>query len=214
MNLLDQYMRARRLHEFIGNIQDAAVRAAEIIRHMLDFSRRSESKRKVCDLRTIIERAVHLAGSDYDLKKNYDFRKIHVVWECEDNIPKVNCTETEIEQVFLNLLRNAAQAMASAQPEIADPRIVVRMKHREDHVVVEVDDNGPGMPPEVQRRAFEPFFTTKPPGVGTGLGLSVSYFIITRSHDGLMSVDSRPGVGTKFVIELPVLGSGREKEDR
>ena len=83
------------------------MRAADIIRHMLDFSRRSESKRKVCDLRTIIERAVHLAGSDYDLKKNYDFKKIQIVWECEDNLPKVNCTETEIEQVFLNLLRNA-----------------------------------------------------------------------------------------------------------
>ena len=210
MNLLDQYMRARRLHEFIGNIQEAAVRAADIIRHMLDFSRRSESKRKVCDLRTIIERAVHLAGSDYDLKKSYDFRKIHMVWECEDNLPKVNCTETEIEQVFLNLLRNAAQAMASAQPEIADPRVVVRMQGREGRVVVEVDDNGPGMPPEVQRRAFEPFFTTKSPGVGTGLGLSVSYFIITRSHDGLMSVESRPGVGTKFVVELPALVSAHE----
>jgi PAS domain S-box-containing protein len=214
MNLLDQYMRTRRLHEFIGNIQEAAVRAADIIRHMLDFSRRSESKRKVCDLRAIIERAVHLAGSDYDLKKNYDFRKIQIVWECEDNLPKVNCTETEIEQVFLNLLRNAAQAMASAQSEVVDPRVVVRMKRREDRVVVEVDDNGPGMPPEVQRRAFEPFFTTKPPGVGTGLGLSVSYFIITRSHDGLMSVESDPGVGTKFIIELPAFGSLNEKEDR
>jgi len=136
------------------------------------------------------------------------------VWECEDNLPKVNCTETEIEQVFLNLLRNAAQALASAQSEIAEPRVALRMKHREDRVVVEVDDNGPGMPPEVQRRAFEPFFTTKPPGVGTGLGLSVSYFIITRSHDGLMSVESRPGVGTKFIIELPALGSAHEKEDR
>jgi len=76
-----------------------------------------------------------------------------------------------------------------------------------------VEDNGPGMPPEVQRRAFEPFFTTKPPGVGTGLGLSVSYFIITRSHDGQMRLESRPGQGTRFIIELPVLGPGGQKED-
>jgi signal transduction histidine kinase len=206
MNLLDRYMELRGLHGFIDNIQQAALRAADIIRHMLDFSRRSESKRRVCDLRVIIERAIFLAASDYDLKKNYDFKKIQVAWECDDTPRLVNCTETEIEQVFLNLLRNAAQAMSSATPEIADPRLVIRIFGREGMVVVEMEDNGPGMPPEVQRRAFEPFFTTKPPGVGTGLGLSVSYFIITRSHDGRMSLESSPGRGAKFTIELPALG--------
>jgi len=206
MNLLDQYMQARGLHEFIRNIQEAALRAAEIIRHMLDFSRRSESRRKVCDMRPLIERAIHLAESDYDLKKNYDFRKIEILWECDSPQALVNCTETEMEQVFLNLLRNAAQAMASAPQEIPDPRIVIRIAVREGRVIVEVDDNGPGMPADVQRRAFEPFFTTKPPGVGTGLGLSVSYFIVTRGHDGQMSLESQPGHGTKFVISLPAYG--------
>ena len=212
MNLLDQYMRARGLHGFIENIQQAALRAADIIRHMLDFSRRSESKRRVCDLRVIIERSIFLAESDYDLKKNYDFRKIRIVWEDDENPHLVNCTETEIEQVFLNLLRNAAQAMALARPEIADPRIAIRLAGCGGRVVVEMEDNGPGMPPEVQRRAFEPFFTTKPPGVGTGLGLSVSYFIITRSHDGRMSLESAPGRGAKFTIDLPAVGDGRDKE--
>ena len=212
MDLFDRYMRIRGLYDFIRNIQDASVRAADIIRHMLDFSRRSESKRSLCDLRAVIERAMLLADKDYDLKKSYDFKRIEIVWECADNFPAVRCTETEIEQVFLNLLRNAAQAMASARPEVVRPRIVVRMKTEADHVVLEVEDNGPGMPPEVQRRAFEPFFTTKPPGVGTGLGLSVSYFIITRGHDGRMRLESRPGEGTRFIIELPVLGSGRKKK--
>jgi PAS domain S-box-containing protein len=212
MNLFDQYMRIRGLYDFIRNIQDASVRAADIIRHMLDFSRRSESKRTICDLRAIIERAMILAGNDYDLKKNYDFKRIEIVWECDENFPAVRCTETEIEQVILNLLRNAAQAMASARPEVPDPRIVVRMKVEADHVVLEIEDNGPGMPPEVQRRAFEPFFTTKPPGVGTGLGLSVSYFIITRSHEGSMRLEPRPGGGTRFIIELPFLESGSKEE--
>ena len=206
MNLLDQYMKLRGLHGFIDNIQQAALRAADIIRHMLDFSRRSESKRRVCDLQNIIERAIFLAASDYDLKKNYDFKKIQVAWECDDAPHLVNCTETEIEQVFLNLLRNAAQAISSSTPEITDPRLMIRIFGREGMVVAEMEDNGPGMPPEVQRRAFEPFFTTKPPGVGTGLGLSVSYFIITRSHDGRMSLESSPGRGAKFTIELPALG--------
>jgi PAS domain S-box-containing protein len=211
MNLLDLYMRQRRIHDFVRNIQDAAVRAADIIRHMLDFSRRNESKRTICDLRAIIERALHLAGNDYGLNKNYDFKKIELVWDCESNFPSVSCNETEMEQVFLNLLRNAAQAMSLAQPEIMEPRIVIRMKTKGERVVVEVEDNGPGMPPEVQRRAFEPFFTTKPPGVGTGLGLSVSYFIITRSHDGQMLLESHPGRGTRFIIELPVLISTQSK---
>jgi len=213
MELLDKYMQARGLHVFIKNIQDAAVRAADIIRHMLDFSRRSESKREICEMRGIIDRAIHLAESDYDLMRNYDFKKIRIVWEGDERLPLVNCTETEIEQVFLNLLRNAAQAIASSRQEIADPRITIRTSRKEDHVVVEVEDNGPGMPPEVQRRAFEPFFTTKPPGVGTGLGLSVSYFIVTRSHDGRMRLESRPGQGTKFIIELPASGAMRVEEE-
>ena len=212
MNLFDQYMRTRGLYEFIRNIQDAAVRAAAIIRHMLDFSRRSESRRTVCDLRAIIERAAHLAGNDYDLKKNYDFKRMELIFECDENFPPVSCTETEIEQVFLNLFRNAAQAMATAQPPVTEPRIVVRMRAAGEYATVEVEDNGPGMPPEVERRAFEPFFTTKPPGVGTGLGLSVSYFIITRSHDGRMRVESRPGEGTRFTIELPTPGQTKEDE--
>ncbi len=213
MNLLDQYMRARGLHGFIENIQQAAMRAADIIRHMLDFSRRSESKRRVCDLRAIIERSLFLAESDYDLKKNFDFRKIRIVWEIDDGPHLVNCTETEIEQVFLNLLRNSAQAMASASPEISDPSISIRLSARDARVTAQVEDNGPGMPPDVQRRAFEPFFTTKPPGVGTGLGLSVSYFIITRSHDGCMSLESAPGRGAKFTIDLPAAGQVQTRED-
>ena len=211
MELLDRYMRDRGLHGFIENIRQAALRAADIIRHMLDFSRRSESRRKVCDMRALMERSIFLAENDYDLKKNYDFRKIRIDWECGEGLPLVNCTETEIEQVFLNLLRNAAQAMASASQEIADPRIAIRLYAQGGWVVIEMEDNGPGMPPEVQRRAFEPFFTTKPPGVGTGLGLSVSYFIITRSHDGRMSLDSAPGSGAKFTLEFPV--QERERED-
>jgi PAS domain S-box-containing protein len=212
MALLDSYMGVRGIYGFVETIQTAALRAADIIRHMLDFSRRSESKRKVCELRAIVEKALALAENDYDLKKNYDFKKIRVTWECDATLSAIDCTETELEQVFLNLLRNSSQAMASARPEIPDPAIVVRLMNAGDHVVVELEDNGPGMTAEVQRRAFEPFFTTKPPGVGTGLGLSVSYFIVTRSHGGRMRLESSPGRGAKFIIELPVRKACREKE--
>lgn len=203
MALLTEYMRARKLDVFIQDIQTAALRAAEIIRHMLDFSRRSESTRNACELPVIAHKALTLAQSDYDLKKSYDFKKITISIKAEDDLPDVLCTETEIEQVFLNLLRNAAQAMASATPAIENPRIDIRLSATPASVHIEVEDNGPGMPPELQRRIFEPFFTTKAPGVGTGLGLSVSYFIITKGHGGKMAVDSQPGKGARFTIDLP-----------
>ena len=130
--------------------------------------------------------------------------------EIEDGLPRLACTETEIEQVFLNILRNAAQAMAEATPPVEDPRIAVRVLRVEDRVRIEIEDNGPGMAPEVSRRIFEPFFTTKPPGQGTGLGLSVSYFIITKSHGGSMDVESTPGKGTCFRIELPLKQTGQK----
>ncbi len=203
MGLLRRYLQARKLDVFIGDIQSAAVRAAAIIRHMLDFSRRSESKRAVCDLPGIVRKAIDLAKSDYDLKRSYDFKRIRIDMEIGDGLPEIQCTETEIEQVILNLLRNAAQAMAAADPPVAEPRIGIRLSALDRGVRIEVEDNGPGILPEVQRRVFEPFFTTKAPGVGTGLGLSVSYFIVTKGHGGKMRVESTPGCGTLFTMDLP-----------
>lgn len=73
-----------------------------------------------------------------------------------------------------------------------------------NNVIIEIEDNGPGIDEQTRKRIFEPFFTTKPPDRGTGLGLSVSYFIIARAHNGNMTVESTLGLGTKFIIELPV----------
>lgn len=204
MRLLEQYMQARGIQKFVRDIQDAALRAADIIRHMMDFSRRNESRWTLCAIDALVDRALELAQNDYDLGRNYDFKSVRIVREYENDLPQVECTETEIEQVILNLLRNAAQAMGMTSPSTASPAITVRLRHMGPDVRIEVEDNGPGMSAEVVRRAFEPFFTTKPPGVGTGLGLSVSYFIVTRGHGGRMWVESEPGAGAKFVIELPV----------
>lgn len=86
------------------------------------------------------------------------------------------------------------------------PRFVLRVLGDEKMVRVEIEDNGPGMDEATRKRVFEPFFTTKPPGSGTGLGLSVSYFIITEDHGGIMTVESNPGAGSRFIIQLPVEG--------
>ncbi len=206
MRLVGEYMKARKLDVFIEDIQSAAARASAIIRHMLDFSRRSESRRTVCDLRAIADSAVDLASNDYDLKKSYDFKKIEIVREYDEDLPGIGCTTTEIEQVLLNVLRNAAQAMAAADLPPDSPRIAIRIRNLEDRERIEIADNGPGISEAVRRRIFEPFFTTKQPGVGTGLGLSVSYFIVTKGHGGRMSVQNRPEGGAMFVIDLPKEG--------
>jgi PAS domain S-box-containing protein len=200
---VDRYLKERKVDVFIRDIQGAAVRAAEIIRHMLDFSRRSESRHSVCDIRIILENSLRLASSDYDLKKNYDFKSIRIEKDLEDNLPCLLCTETEIEQVLLNLLRNAAQAMAEAEPPLPDPCIGIRIRKLETGLRIDIRDNGPGISAENRKRIFEPFFTTKTAGAGTGLGLSVSYFIITKGHGGAMYVTSPAEGGTVFSIELP-----------
>ncbi|MGE4297478.1 MAG: transporter substrate-binding domain-containing protein [Desulfovibrionaceae bacterium] len=208
---LDRYMKARKLDLFIQNIQEAALRASEIIRHMLHFSRHTDSRRVACGLGQIIDRALALANTDFDLKKSYDFKRIQIHVSLEDALPPILCSETEIEQILLNLLRNAAQAIAKAEPYIENPRIDITATQQDGWVRLVVRDNGPGMTEEVQKHALEPFFTTKEPGEGTGLGLSVSYFIVTTGHGGRFTVASQLGEGSTFTIELP-LGDSPQRE--
>ncbi len=209
LDLMAQYVRERKLDIFVADIESAALRAASIIRHMLDFSRLSQSNRVSCSLPAIVDKALALASSDFDLKKSFDFKKIAISKKYCESIPHIECTETDIEQVVLNLLRNAAQAMGEDWPE---PFIEIRLSRQNDWARLEVEDNGPGIPEAIQNRSFEPFFTTKAPGVGTGLGLSVSYFIITKGHGGKMSVQSTPGRGSVFTVELPLHGSPESVE--
>ena len=103
----------------------------------------------------------------------------------------------------MNILKNAAEAMAEVDDPSFQPAIILRTHDDGSWVRIEIEDNGPGMSIQTQRRIFEPFFTTKPMGKGTGLGLSVSYFIITENHGGEISVDDAQGGGTRFIIRLP-----------
>ena len=106
---------------------------------------------------------------------------------------------------FLNILENGAQAMMGKGRAGGDPpRFTLQVRPEGEMVRVDIEDNGPGIPEEVRKRVFEPFYTTKGIGVGTGLGLSVSYFIITENHGGSLSVESIPGRGAMFIIRLPM----------
>jgi PAS domain S-box-containing protein len=203
LNLVTEYMEQRKILHFITRIKESGERAAKIVDNMLTFSRNNERKKEIVDLRDVINKTVELAAHDYDLKKKYDFRNIQIVRYFADNVPRVMCVGTEIEQVLLNLLRNAAQAMAEGKKGGTQSRIVLQLFQEGSWTVLTVEDNGPGIEEEIRKRIFEPFFTTKGVGVGTGLGLSVAYFIVTNNHKGCMTVHSAPTKGTKFVIRLP-----------
>ncbi len=197
------YFQKRKILEFLDGIRESGARAARIVANMLQFSRRSDSYREPADLAKLIDNTVELAASDYDLKKRFDFRHIEIVRDYAPNLPLVEVVPTEIEQVILNLLKNAGQAMQEASQD-TQPRLILRTRHNHNVARIEIEDNGPGMSEDVRRRVFEPFFTTKPVGAGTGLGLSVSYMIITNNHNGTMTVESTPEKGTRFIIELPL----------
>ena len=186
----------------MNKMHNAGERTAKIISNMLQFSRMTDSERKLASLPDIIERAVELAANDYDLKKKYDFRQITILRHFAADLPPVPVISTELEQVMINILKNAAQAMVGhGTPK---PYIDLTTYREEAMAVIKVADNGPGMDEATRKRIFEPFFTTKEVGVGTGLGLSVSYTLITRNHKGVFTVDSTPGDGACFTVKLPL----------
>ncbi|MBP7734336.1 MAG: PAS domain S-box protein [Spirochaetes bacterium] len=199
------YLTNRDVMEYLDGIRDAAQRAAKIVSNMLQFSRRSESVIAPMDINQLIDRTIEIASSDYDLKKNYDFKRVRIVRDYDPSLGPVPCSETGIEQVILNLLKNSSQAMMSMKGEDFHPAITIRTLKQEPWVVITISDNGPGMNAEIRRHIFEPFYTTKGIGMGTGLGLSVSYYIITKTHDGTIDVTSKPGEGAVFTIKLPLV---------
>jgi PAS domain S-box-containing protein len=202
LEAIQAYMESRGLMNMIESISEAGLRAAKIVDNMLSFSRKDEAHFSPNSLEEIIERSLELASNDYNLKKRFDFRHVKIIRDF-DSVDPIPCEASQIQQVLLNLLTNSAQAMAGQKNRKSEPQIKVRLKSESDMVLIEVEDNGPGMDASTRKRAFEPFFTTKEVGSGTGLGLSVSYFIITENHGGTMNLVSSPGKGARFSIRIP-----------
>ncbi|MDH1007661.1 ATP-binding protein [Pseudomonas nicosulfuronedens] len=203
---LNHYLEAREIPKLMDGIQYAGSRAAKIVTHMLSFSRRSHRQMAACELPALLEQAVEIAGNDFDLTGGFDFKSLEIVHEYDPRLGPVPVIANEIEQVLLNLLKNGAQAihLRDDEEEGEYGRITLRTRLNPPWAEIHVEDNGCGMPENVRKRIFEPFFTTKEVGQGTGLGLSVSYFIVTNNHKGQMEVQSELGVGTCFTIRLPL----------
>jgi len=205
METIRNFMTTREIPNIIDAIIDSGARMAEIVGNMLSFARKSDSSFSTHDPTALMDKTLNIAATDYDLKKHYDFKSITIEKEYGADLPFILCEGGKIQQVLLNILNNGAQAMAD-NPDHRPSRFIIRMveERKTGMIRMEIEDNGPGMEPAVKKRIFEPFFTTKPVGIGTGLGLSVSYFIITENHKGTLHVLSTPGKGSRFIIRLPL----------
>jgi PAS domain S-box-containing protein len=195
---IGRYVRERKIDQYLSAIREAGARAAAIVSSMVQFSRQSESGMMQLDLSLILDGAVELASKDYALKKKYDFKRISVVRRYQDIRP-VKGVESQIQQVFLNILRNAAQSLVSSE----HPVITITTSMEGEYSSVSISDNGVGIDEAVRERIFEPFFTTRPAGEGVGLGLSVIYYIVVNNHKGRIDVSSALGKGSTFSVFLP-----------
>lgn len=205
LDKINEYLKEREILSFLDTIRDAGERSARIVANMLGFSRSGDRKSEV-DLNALTANCLELMDNNFELRQK-NGRRIQLIRRLGPTLPLITCSAPEIQQVILNLIRNAAQALTSSRHPA--PCITVSTGYDDESIWLQVTDNGPGIPAHVRTHIFEPFFTTKEVGKGTGLGLSISYFIITEHHGGTIDVESSSEWGTSFTIKLPLNPNNR-----
>ncbi len=185
-------------------IIDETERATGIVKNLLSFARKHQPKLSVVDLNEVIRNVLKL--------RNYEFgvNNIAVDSRLDENLPRTMADAHQLEQVLLNLVNNSVQAISEVERR---GRVIISSGFSDGVITVSVEDNGPGISPELQKRVFEPFFTTKEVGKGTGLGLSICYGII-EEHGGELRVESNVEQGAKFSFTLPVTTKAAQDEGR
>jgi len=201
---MHEYFVQRKIDHMLDSINVSGLHAAEIVKNMLSFARKDSRDMGYYLISDLLDKTIIIASSDYDLKKKYDIKKITFFKNYDPNEERIKCSPTKIQQVFLNIIKNGSEAISEKEYVDEDPTINIDIIMEKEWINIEIQDNGPGMEEDIKKRIFEPFYTTKNVGIGTGLGLSVSYFIITENHKGKMYVESNKGNGTKFIIKLPL----------
>ncbi|MBE7382030.1 MAG: ammonium transporter [Leptolyngbya sp. SIO1E4] len=203
------------LPKILGSMRGGAERIAEIVRSLRDFSHLGGANLKWVDIHQGLESTLTILGNK--LKGKGSRPSIQVLRDYGD-FPKVECYPSQLNQVFMNLLTNAIDAIdekwelepTRSWPENPGfvPQIIVRTQvTNRDRIQIHVSDNGIGIPEPVKRRMLDPFFTTKSVGKGTGLGMSISYQIVVERHRGTLNCFSSPGKGTRFLIDIPLMQS-------
>src|SRR2546426_264689 len=173
-----------------------ARRASRIVQNLLTFARQHKPERTPTSVNQVLDDTLELRG--YELR----VRGIEVTRDYDEQAPETMADAHQLQQVFLNLVTNAEQAMEKSPRE--SQRLVIRTRRSGDLIRIDVEDTGPGIPPNLLERIFNPFFTTKPTGSGTGLGLSISLGIV-REHEGRIWAENAAQGGARFVIELPIV---------
>jgi len=189
------------LTKMLTKIDGNVDRATRIISHMREFARKSDIKLVSVQLNEVLERAFEIFSQQLKV------RGIEVIWNIEQHLPRVKCDPDRMEQVFINLLLNARDAIeekwAGQDYAEGDKKIILKTYSKNENVTVEVCDTGPGIPQEIADRVFEPFYTTKEVGKGTGLGLSISYGIV-KDCGGDIFTRSTAGLGACFYLTFPL----------
>jgi len=184
--------------KYLGRITAETGRVGRIVSDLLAFSRRSKPQRANADLNKLVQTTVSLVGHKLKLME------VEVELQLAPDLPSVPCDSSQIQQVVLNLVLNAAEATQGKTPR--QVRVATAFVPDRGAVELAVEDNGEGIAPENLQKIFDPFFTTKPEGKGVGLGLAVLYGIV-QAHEGEIDVKSQPGVGSKFTLTLPLVAS-------
>lgn len=208
---LHHFFAVCKMDYFLEGIKSSATNASRIINNLLQFSRPKTGEWIKVSAQKMITNSIELARTDYTLKKDYNIMNIDFQTEFAPDLGTLYCIPMEIEQVLLNLIKNAAHALTGPGVEPpSKPRIILRAFMDDNLVRIDVEDNGCGIRDQDLPHIFDPFYTTKDIGIGTGLGLSVAYGIIKDNHNGRITVQSTVGKGTTMSIHLPVF---RQEEE-
>ena len=192
------------LPKVIKSMEVGTHRIREIVLSLRNFSHIDQSELKAIDIHQGIEDTLLILGHRIKPQKNSDFPRIQIVKHYGD-LPLVNCYAGQLNQVFVNILVNAIDAIEESASSDRQPCISIHTQVIDDNYVeIAIADNGSGIPEAIQQQIFNPFFTTKPVGKGTGMGMAISYQIITEKHKGRLTCVSSLGKGTEFIIHIPI----------